>query len=291
LHFEVEDQVQVGQAAVASGRGGASRGDRGDAGWWSGLRDYGADKGAHELRVCAVVEGMADALRDDRCGRAVLDATGDAELLRPFVRELVTRTVAVEDPCDVRRVFIPWSHGTRRHILTTSGTVRWDACAAPFREALAVALADVPDGGSIAVLSYKAVADALRRAWENPEDAHPQAAEILAPLRARGITPRWGHYGNLRGRNAWSGVDAEVCLGTPYPPVAEVQQRAEAYELSHAARDLTVQAAEDEIEQAVARAVRGLRDRPVTLVVLAAELARAAPACQTPLDLDVNGVS
>ena len=185
------------------------------------VRDYGHDAGAHELRVCAVVEGMADALRDDRCGRVVLDATGDAELLRPFVPALDPRTVAVEDPCDVRRVFIPWSHGTRRYTLTTSGTVRWDACAGPFREALAVALADVPDGGSIALLSYKAVADALRRAWEDPEGAHPQAvAEFLAPLRARGITPRMGHFGALRGRNTWGGVDAVVCLGTPYPPVA-----------------------------------------------------------------------
>lgn len=252
------------------------------------VRDHGADKGAHELRVCAVVEGMADALRDDRCGRVVLDATGDAELLRPFVPALDSRTVAVEDPCDVRRVFIPWSHGTRRYTLTTSGTVRWDACAGPFREALAVALADVPDGGSVALLSYKAVADALRRAWEDPEGAHPQAAEILAPLRARGITPRWGHYMNLRGRNAWSGVDAVVCLGTPYPPVAEVQQRAEAYELVHAARDLTRQAAEDELEQAVARGLRGLRDRPVTLVVLAGELPRRADARWTVRALAVG---
>ena len=252
------------------------------------VRDYGHDAGAHELRVCAVVEGMADALRDDRCGRVVLDATGDAELVRPFVPELVTRTIAVEDPCDVRRVFIPYSHGTRRHILTKSGTVRWDDVASAFREALAVALATVPDGGSVAVLSYKAVADALRRAWEDPENAHPRAAEILAPLRERGITPRWGHYMALRGRNAWAGVDAEVCLGTPYSNVAEVQQRAEAYELSHAVRDLTRQSAEDELEQAVARGVRGLRDRPVTLVVLAAELPRRADARWTVRALAVG---
>lgn len=252
------------------------------------VRDYGADAGAHELRVCAVVEGMADALRDDRCGRVVLDATGDAELLRPFVPALDPRTVAVEDPCDVRRVFIPWSHGTRRYTLTTSGTVRWDACAGPFREALAVALADVPDGGSIALLSYKAVADALRRAWEDPENAHPRAAEILEVLRSRGITPRFGHYMNLRGRNAWSGVDAVVCLGTPYSNVAEVQQRAEAYELGQAVRDLTRQSAENELEQAVARGLRGLRDRPVTLVVLAGELPRRADARWTVRALAVG---
>jgi hypothetical protein len=252
------------------------------------VRDYGADAGAHELRVCAVVEGMADALRDDRCGRVVLDATGDAELLRPFVPELVTHTVAVEDPCDVRRVFIPWSHGTRRYTLTTSGTVRWDACAGPFREALDVALANVPDGGSVAVLSYKAVADALRRAWEDPENAPAKAVEILEVLRSRSITPRWGHYLNLRGRNAWSGVDAVVCLGTPYSNVAEVQQRAEAYELSHAVRDLTRLSAENELEQAVARGLRGLRDRPVTLVVLAGELPRRADARWTVRALAVG---
>jgi hypothetical protein len=252
------------------------------------VRDHGVDAGAHELRVCAVVEGMADALRDDRCGRVVLDATGDARLLRPFVPALDPRTIAVEDPCDVTRVFIPWSHGTRRYILTTSGTVRWDAVAGPFREALAVALAKVPDGASIALLSYKAVTRELRRAWEDPENAHPKAVEILEVLRSRSITPRWGHYLNLRGRNAWSGVDAVVCLGTPYSNVAEVQQRAEAYELSHAVRDLTRLSAENELEQAVARGLRGLRDRPVTLVVLAAELPRRADARWTVRALAVG---
>ena len=242
------------------------------------VRDYGADAGAHELRVCGVVAPMAAALRDPSIGRVVLDATGDAELLTPFVGAVDARTLTVADPCTARRVFIPWSHGTRRHTLTPEGQVRWDAAAAPMAEALALALVDVPDGGSIALLGYKAVVDALRRAWESPDTADAAAVALLGPLRDRGITPRWGHYGALRGRNTWSGVDAAAILGTPYPPVADAQQRAEAHGMPGAGADFLRLAAADELEQAVARGVRGLRDKPVTLVVLAAELPRRADA-------------
>jgi DNA-directed RNA polymerase specialized sigma24 family protein len=92
---------------------------------------------------------------------------------------------------------------------------------------------------------------------------------VLAPLRARGITPAWGHYGALRGRNDWRHADALVCLGTPYPPVAEIEQIAAAAELHDAIRDVGLHEARAEIEQAVARLRAPQRTTPTAVVVLA----------------------
>lgn len=241
-------------------------------------RTYGPDVGALELRVAAVVEPLRAALRDQSLGRVVLDATADPTLLVPYVGAVVDRSITVADPCKVRRTFIPWGHGTRRHTLLPGGGVRWSAIRAAFSEALAVALPDVPDGGTVALLSYRALVVALRRAWEHPETADPDAARLLAPLRARGIVPLWGHYGGLRGRNDWAAADAAVCIGTPYPTVAEQEQRAETMTAQVSARDLVCHEARAELEQAVARGLRGHRTKPLSLVVVAAELPRLADA-------------
>ena len=86
-------------------------------------------------------------------GRAFLDATADPRLVERVLGEKPREVrVAVRDGAEVRRVFIPWSHGTRRYTLTTSGTVRWDACAGPFREALAVALNEFE--GTVMLVSH-----------------------------------------------------------------------------------------------------------------------------------------
>lgn len=253
------------------------------------LRDYGADAGAHELRVGAIVEPLAGALCDPTIGRVLLDATGDPALVERYTGRVDVVRVDVADPCEVTRTFIPWSHGTRRHVLDrVSGCVRWDEAAAPMLEALTLACERVPRGGSVAVLSYQAVVTELRRAWEHPEDAHPKAARILAVLRERGIAPAWGYYGALRGRNDWKACDAVVTLGTPYPPVAEVEQLADAHELRGAVRDLLEQAARDELEQAVARVLRGQRTEGVSLVVLASHPPRRADARWTVRALSVG---
>lgn len=232
-------------------------------------RDWGTDAGVPELRVGAVVEALAGALCDPEIGRVLLDATGDPTLVERYTGRVRVERIDVADPCEVERIFIPWSRGTRRHILTPSKRVRWADCAASIVEALAVATERCTRGATVAVLGYQAVVDELRRAWDRPEDAHPGALRVLAVLRDRGLTPAWGYYGALRGRNDWAGCAALVALGTPYPPVAEIHQLAEAHGMPHAVADLVTRAARNELEQAVARALRGQRSAPLRVVVLA----------------------
>lgn len=235
------------------------------------VRDWGADAGAHELRVGAVVEPLAGVLCDPSIGRVLLDATADPRLVEPYTGRIERVVLAVADGAQVQRVFVPWSHGTRRHLLDrTTGAVRWHEAAAAMREAVTLAAEQVQRGGTLAVVGYQAVIAELRRAWAAP-DEHEQAAGVLAALRARGITPAWGYYGALRGRNDWRHADGLVCLGTPYPPVAEIEQVAAAVGLDGAVRDVGLHEARAELEQAVARLRAPQRTTATVVVVLATQ--------------------
>lgn len=233
-------------------------------------RDWGPNVGEHELRVGAIVEALAGALCDPSIGRVLLDATADPRLVEPYTGKIEQVRVDVADGAQVHRLFVPWSHGTRRHLLDKqTGAVRWNEAASPIGEAVALAVEQVPTGGVLAVVGYQAVVAELRRAWEAPDGCDARVARVLAPLRARGITPAWGHYGALRGRNDWRHADALVCLGTPYPPVAEIEQIAAAAELHDAIRDVGLHEARAEIEQAVARLRAPQRTTSTAVVVLA----------------------
>lgn len=263
------------------------------------VREWGTDAGVHELRVGAVVEALAGALCDPSIGRVLLDATADPRLLEPYTGRLEQLRVDVADGAPVARTFIPWSHGTRRHLLDrTTNTIRWDEALPPCREAVALAAEQLPRGSTLAVVSYQTLTEALRHAWESPEGADPACLSILAPLRERGLTPAWGYYGALRGRNDWRHADGLVCLATPFPSGDEVAQLAAAIGEPDAARDVLVHAARAELEQAVARIRAPQRTSPTVVVVLASvpplhadtrwtvhELVVGRPSVAPPADL------
>ena len=227
-----------------------------------GVRGYGDGAGALELRITALVEHLAGVLSDASIGRAVLDGTADVRLLNTLVPTPATVVrLAVRDAAPVERVFVPWSHGSRRHCLLDGAPV-WSELLAPMREGLALAAEGLAPGSTLAVFSWQAVTLAL-----DADELRP----TLDELRARGITVVTGYYGNTRGRNDWRHVDALLAVGTPWPPSADVAMVCAAAGLVGVERDVGVHITRAELEQVVARFRAARRDKGGRLVVVASQ--------------------
>lgn len=240
---------------------------------------YGPRPNALELRVALPAEELVALVAARDVGRVFLDATADPRLVERVLGEAPREVrVAVRDGAPVRRVFVPWSHGTRRGVLLpeVDGVrgIRWDAVRGPAREAIALALEGVPRGGRVALLTFRPLAQLLERVWNGAardagEVVDSEALEMLAPLVAHGVTFCTGYFGNLRGQNGWREADGLVVLGSPWPNKGASRSMARALGLEGAEEDVALHATRAELEQAVGR-LRAPRRTSAAVVVVAA---------------------
>lgn len=248
---------------------------------------YGPRPLTLELRVALPAEELVELVAARDVGRVFLDATADPRMVERVLGEEPREVrVAVRDGAPVRRVFFPWSHGTRRGALLPEADgvrgIRWDVVRGPAREALALALEGVPRGGRVALLTFRPLAQLLERVWNGAardagEAVDLEALELLAPLVAHGVTFCTGYFGNLRGQNGWREADGLVVLGTPWPNKSASRSIARALGLEGAEEDVARHEARAELEQAVGR-LRAPRREGSAVVVVAATV--------PPLDAD-----
>lgn len=237
----------------------------------TGMRDWGEGAGVRELRVSGVVGELAGLLVDPRWGRVVLDATvNPAALGAALGVEVEVERLAVRDGAPVERVFIPWSHSTRRHCLP-DGAIDWTELAGPLAEGLAVAAEGLAAGDELAVFSWRTVAAALDAALADQAVVPTRVAEALTDLRRRGVRLVTGYYGATRGRDDWKGARALLAVGSPWPSVADMTQTCEAWGLVGGERDLARHQARAELEQACGRLRAPWRTRAGRIVVVAAD--------------------
>ena len=234
---------------------------------------YGPRPNALELRVALPAEELVALVAARDVGRVFLDATADPRLVERVLGEAPREVrIAVRDGAPVRRVFIPWSHGTRRGALLPEADgvrgIRWDDVRGPAREAIALALEGVPHGGKVALLTFQPLAQLLERVWRG-EVVDPEARALLAPLVAHGVTFCTGYFGNLRGQNGWREADGLVVLGSPWPNKSASRSMARALGLEGAEEDVALHATRAELEQAVGR-LRAPRRTSAAVVVVAA---------------------
>ncbi len=234
---------------------------------------YGPRPNALELRVALPAEELVALVAARDVGRVFLDATADPRLVERVLGEAPREVrVAVRDGAPVRRVFVPWSHGTRRGVLLpeVDGVrgIRWDDVRGPAREAIALALEGVPRGGRVALLTFRPLAQLLERVWRG-EVVDPEARALLEPIKAHGATFATGYFGNLRGQNGWREADGLVVLGSPWPNKGASRSMARALGLEGAEEDVALHATRAELEQAVGR-LRAPRRTSAAVVVVAA---------------------
>ena len=230
---------------------------------------YGPRPNALELRVALPAEELVALVAARDVGRVFLDATADPRLVERVLGEAPREVrVAVRDGAPVRRVFVPWTHGTRRHCLGAEDAVRWEEVRGPAREAIALALEGVPRGGKVALLTFRPLAQLLERVW-NAEAVDPEARALLEPIKAHGAEFATGYFGNLRGQNGWREADGLVVLGSPWPNKSASRSMARALGLEGAEDDVALHATRAELEQAVGR-LRAPRRTSAAVVVVAA---------------------
>jgi hypothetical protein len=240
---------------------------------------YGPRPNVLELRVALPAEELVALVAARDVGRVFLDATADPRLVERVLGEAPREVrVAVRDGAPVRRVFVPWSHGTRRGALLPEADgvrgIRWDVVRGPAREAIALALEGVPRGGRVALLTFQPLAQLLERVWTGAardagEEVDPEARALLEPLEAHGVTFCTGYFGNLRGQNGWREADGLVVLGSPWPNKGASRSMARALGLEGAEEDVALHATRAELEQAVGR-LRAPRRTSAAVVVVAA---------------------
>lgn len=232
----------------------------------SRIRDWGKGAGARELALVAVNDAVGGLLGDARFGRVILDATPNPEALGAALGERVTvERLGVRDGAPVERVFIPWSHSTRRHCLP-EGELAWEELAGPLAEGLAVAAEGLADGAELAVFTWRPVARALDG---DGATLPPRVADAVQALRRRGVRLVTGYYGALRGRDDWKGADALLAFGAPWPSAADVALACEAWGLVGGERDMGQRMMRAELEQACGRIRAPWRTRPARVVVVA----------------------
>jgi hypothetical protein len=166
------------------------------------------------LRAVIASPSVAAALQ--RSGPTVLlDATADLAVLSALAQGDVPATeIRVADGAPVTRRLLYWS-GASRQAVFAGDLVRWDGGLARYLgEALRQACAA---GRTIALFTFKPLADVLRPAWEGRDGADPTALARAAGGGAAGAALRLGHYGAARGRNDWLDCDALVSVGDPRP--------------------------------------------------------------------------
>lgn len=229
-----------------------------------GTRDYGPDAGATELRVTAWAQDLAALLSDATIGRVILDATADPQVLSRIAGHTIeAASLAVTDGAPIERLYVPWSHGNRRACLP-GGAIEWSELRGPLCEGIRLASRDLPAGSRLLAVTWQPVADELRRGAIDP-----QVRALMDELQARGVSIEWAHYGATRGIDRWRGVDAVLCVGTPWPDGGAIAQVCAAIGLPGGARDVGAWLAAAELEQCIGR-IRAPRRRAAARVVVVA---------------------
>jgi hypothetical protein len=174
--------------------------------------------------------------------------------------------LAVADGAQVTRIFVPWSHASRRACLPdgAEGAVVWSELRGPMREGLRLAAEQVPRGGRLLAVTWRPVVCAILGGL-----ADPAVMADLADLAARGVTVEWTHYGAVRGVDRWRDVDAVLAVGVPWPDEGAVAQVCAAAGLVGAERDVGIHMARAELEQVCGRGRAPRRTRPLRIVVVA----------------------
>lgn len=207
----------------------------------------------------------------------VLDADPDVATLSAAagypLADRVTR-VAARDGAPVERTHLQWSQGSRR-ALVEGGALRLDRFAGALRAALAWAAED-PSACSLGVLTLAPFRAALEVAYRPGDealerDARRRGLTARAVAEARALLGpalaawpgelRFGHYGALRGLDAWKSVDALVTIADPWPHLGEVRNDV-AYLGGEGGDGRAEWLARAELEQAHGRLRAPHRDRP-----------------------------
>jgi hypothetical protein len=235
-----------------------------------GTREHGEGGGARELRLTATAAPLRALLADASVGRVVLDATAppSAALLAAAagvpVETVATRTIAVRDGAPVERIYVPWSHASRRACLP-GGVPEWTELRGPLREGLRLAAEGLPRGARLLAVTWQVVTRAIAAS-----DADAELRAELAELAERGITVEWAHYGATRGVDRWRDVDAVVAVGTPWPDESAVAQVVAASGLpAEGTRECARHLARAELAQVIGRLRAPRRTRDARVVVVA----------------------
>lgn len=235
-----------------------------------GTREHGDVAGARELRLTATAAPLRALLADASVGRVVLDATAppSADLLAAAAGvpagTVATRSIAVRDGATVERIYVPWSHASRRACLP-GGTPEWTELRGPLREGLRLAAEGLPRGARLLAVTWQVVTRAIAAS-----DADAELRAELAELAERGITVEWAHYGSTRGVDRWRDVDAVLAVGTPWPDESAVAQVVAASGLpAEGTRECARHLARAELAQVIGRLRAPRRTRDARVVVVA----------------------
>jgi hypothetical protein len=204
---------------------------------------YVRDKG--EVGVIGINPEVA-AILDRKNGPTVLlDATPDDRLLSfLFGKDGPEASVYAEDGAAITKRIVYNPKANRTH---------WLPDGIPQERGIGKALEAglAGDAGRVGIVTYKKVAEELKRSWEGGEG--PFAA-ILRAFRDRGGKLDLMYFGNLKGRDDLMKVDRLVLLGGHWRHVAEVRAMADYLGLDEEeAREYARQLARDELAQAAGR--------------------------------------
>jgi hypothetical protein len=195
----------------------------------------------------------------------LLDATAPEQALRARWGSAVEVVrIDVADAPGVERRFVVWQHGARSRHTHADGTPNAAQVRGPLRRIAAAALER--HARSVAILTHKPLADALRAWLDAPPDA-PTPAFVpveLAALVASGVELRVGHYGAQRGLDTWADCDVVATLGDPWPNLGAALAAARALGLDPSGWPVEVAMAE--LIQAWGRARTVHRTTPVLVL-------------------------
>lgn len=195
------------------------------------------------LGLTLLRDDMAECLR--REGQCLV-LSADVELYRPHVRKIVgyeppIRVYRAREPVEVDRVWVRVK--TNKRTVLKGG----EPDARELQRGLALAARARVACENAAIVSYKGARPELER----------QAAPFGTPV---------GHYGALRGLDAWKGLDGIITIGDPWPNLGEVRREVEWLDdgttLDERAEDIV----RAELEQVHGRLRLPRRTRPATLI-------------------------
>jgi predicted transcriptional regulator len=161
------------------------------------------------------------------------DATADVDVLTTLLGagNLSVVDLHVSDGAPVERTLLYCARATRKAWIPRDDSTRWEELV-PYLNA-AIEIANVPDGGSLGIITFQRLERELQLAWDGSQYPHDGIERILRGLKERRVAVVFGHYGALRGRDDWTHCDALIALGTPRANVGASQAIADALAIDH----------------------------------------------------------
>lgn len=221
------------------------------------------------LRLVLSTEALTKACA--RKGPTVFaDATANADVLRSMLPDtsITVRDLRVRDGAPITRTLLYCDRSSRKAWIPKDAGTQWDSGLVRYLTE-AIRVADVPDHGLLGLITWKRLACEIRdahTAWGKERGEHPLAG-LFAELETRSITLEIGHYGALRGSDAWKACDSLVILGTPRPNLGAASAIADAIDVD---RDTFYRhAIAAELSQACGRLRTPWREKRGHIVVVA----------------------